>query len=152
MICSSCNIYIPTSRPVYCCIDKTFCSTSCSKKQLTIIQSNDPCLDNPHNWNHILDNNSELNDFEENEIEFIIGIKRNKTKHNIFINMENIHIQNNETKHAIKKYTRLIRLNKLIKNALFINIICKYKIHIMLFLLYIVLLYAIYNAIIISYN
>jgi hypothetical protein len=147
MICSGCNTFIPISQPVYCCIDKTFCSTKCSKKQFTIIQDNDPSLDNPHNWNNILDNNNELDESQENDIEFIISIKRSKTRNNIFINMVNIPTINNEKKYIINKYIKLYKLDKLIKNALFVNIICKYKLHIISLILYSIIIYGIYKLI-----
>jgi hypothetical protein len=92
-----------------------------------------------------LDNNIELNDFQENEIEFVISIKRNKTRNDVFINMENMQYMRNEKKYIIHKYARLYKLDKLIKNALLVNIICKYKIHIISLIICSFILYGIYK-------
>jgi hypothetical protein len=155
MFCSSCNTHIPTFQPVYCCIDQIFCSNICSNKKLFIIKNKDPHLDNPHDWDEILNNsnnNIKLSELleKECEIEFIINIRRQKSRRDLILNIEksneNLLLEMNRH-HQIKKY---IKLDKLIKDAIVINIICKYKLHIILIILYGIIIYGIYKSICIN--
>lgn len=159
MICSSCNIYIPTSQPVYCCIDQIFCSNVCSNKKFFIIKNKDPYFENPHDWNDILNNSSNnkqsTNLLEnENEFEFIINIRRHKSRKNLLLNLDNMHEDTTENielefknNYRFKKYVKLIKLDKLIKDALAIHIICKYKLHIICIIIYSLIIYGIYKLV-----
>lgn len=155
MICSSCNTHIPTFQPVYCCIDQIFCSNICSNKKFFIIKNKDPQLDNPHNWDEILNNsnnNIELSELIEKEcdVEFIINIRRQKSRKDLILTIEksneNLQLEM-KRHHQFKKYIKLINLDKLIKDAVVINIICKYKLHIILIILYGIIINVIYKLI-----
>lgn len=150
MICSNCNIHIPTYRTAYCCIDKIFCSLVCSNKKLFIIKKNDPEFTNPHDWNNILNssNNNKFLDLleneneNENEFECIINIKKQKSKNNLLLHIDN----SNEYIHSqLKKRNKIkFKLNG-IRNYLSENIICKYKLHIISIIIYGFIVYEIYN-------
>lgn len=155
MICSSCNIYIPTSQPVYCCIDQIFCSKNCSNTKFFIIKNKDPYFENPHDWNDILNNSSNnkesINLLEnENEFEFIINIRKHKSRKNLLLILDNMHedieveFKNN---YRFKKYIKLIKFDKLIKYIIANNIICKYKLHIISIIIYSLIIYGIYKLI-----
>ena len=161
MNCSGCKLNIPTSQPVYCCIDQRFCSISCSKKNFCIIQHNDPSFENPHNWNDILNNNhynNEKNYLLENktEIGLTISIRRNKSKGDFRINIESVleinDLMNTKKNKEFKKYINFLKLDKIIKDALLTNIICKYKLHIISILMYSLIIYGIYKIITIKQN
>lgn len=157
MICSSCNKYIPISQPVYCCIDKIFCSNVCSNKKFFVIKSKDPYFENPHDWNDILNNSSNGDKINliEDEIDFVINIKRYKSRKNLITpldnnidkdSIENIELEYKKHKH-FKNYIKLIKLDKLINDALAINIICKYKLHIITIIIYSLIIYGIYKLV-----
>lgn len=153
MICSTCNVYVPTSQPVYCCIDKAFCSHICSKKQISIIQDKDPWFENPQDWSNILNNtvnydkinNMEVLNIENDDFHIKINIKRNKPKSILILNEEQ-----NETKikkHEIvsNKLLKMLVLTNKIKNINIISCLFKYKYHIISIFIYIIIFYLIYK-------
>jgi hypothetical protein len=157
MLCSTCNVYIPTSQPVYCCIDKTFCSQLCCKKQFKIIQNKDPWFEYPHDWTDILNNNInyekkdniEIYNIKNNEFHVIINIKRNKSKSILILNEldneSNAVVYNKKQENLSRKLMSILFLNKIFKNINLISCLYKYKYHALGLLLYISIFYLIYK-------